>query len=93
MILASPFHTARRFALQAWGALSGRGAAGQLARERSVFHLAWLVVRAYASALRALPPVLRDRWRDRHLRRLSSAGFRRLLGEFRLSAREVALKD
>lgn len=93
MILASPFHTARRFALQAWGALSGQGAAGQLARERSVLHLAWLVMRAYASAARALPHVLRDRWRDRRLRRLSSAGFRRLLAEFRLGAREVALKD
>jgi GT2 family glycosyltransferase len=93
MIVASPLHTAVRFALQAWGASTGRGAAGQLARERSVPHLAWLVVRAYASAARALPHVLLDRWRDRRLRRLSTAEFRQLLREFRLSAREVALKD
>jgi GT2 family glycosyltransferase len=93
MILVSPLHTALRFALQAWGALTGRGAAGQLARERSVLHLAWVVARAYASAARALPHVLRARWQDRRLRRLSAAEFRRLLRAFRLSAREVALKD
>jgi GT2 family glycosyltransferase len=93
MILASPLHTAWRFALQGWGALTGRGAAGRLARERSVPHLAWVVARAYLSAARALPHVLRDRWRDRRIRRLSTAEFGRLLRAFRLSAREVALKD
>ena len=92
-IALSPFYTLLRLALQAWGALSGRGAAGRLARERSLFHLAAVGVRAYLSALRALPGVARERWKARGRRRLSTRGFRRLLREFRLSAREAALKD
>ena len=55
-ILASPLHTALRLALQAWGALTGRGAAGRLARERSVLHLAWVVARAYAVGGPRPPP-------------------------------------
>jgi GT2 family glycosyltransferase len=53
LVLVSPFYTALRFLLQAWGAVSGRGAAGRLARERSIAHLAWVTLRAYASALAA----------------------------------------
>ena len=92
-IVASPFYTALRLVLQAWGALTGRGAAGRLARERNIFHLAWVAVSAYGSALRALPAVARERWRYRAVRRLSSREFRSLLREFRLTARDAALKD
>ena len=93
LILLSPAYTALRLGLQAYGAVSGRGAAARLARERSVPYLAWLTLRAYASAARALPAVLRERWRYRRIRRLDTRGFRRLLAEFRLTAREAALKD
>jgi hypothetical protein len=81
------------FALQAFGAIAGRGAAGRLARNRSVLHLIAVVLRAYASALRALPGALAERWRYRQIRRLTTIGFLRLLDEFRLTASEAALKD
>jgi GT2 family glycosyltransferase len=93
LILLSPAYTAVRLGLAAYGALSGRGAAAWLARERSMPHLVALTLRAYASAARALPAVLRERWRSRRIRRLGTREFRRLLAEFRLSAREAALKD
>jgi GT2 family glycosyltransferase len=93
LIAASPFWTAARLLLQGFGAITGRGAAGRLASQTGLLHLVGLVLSAYASALRALPGVLRERWRWRHHRRLSSAGFRRLLDDFRLGAREAALKD
>ena len=93
LILVSPAYTSVRLALSAWGALTGRGAAGRLARERSVLHLALVAVRAYASALRAMPHVLRERWRHRDRRRLSTAEFVALLREFRLRAKDAALKD
>ena len=92
-IALSPGYTALRLALQAWGAVSGRGAAGRLARERSVLHLAAIALRAYGSAMRALPAVGRERWRARTRRRLRTREFRELLREFRLSARDAALKD
>jgi GT2 family glycosyltransferase len=93
MVLVSPAYTAVRLALQTWGALTGRGAAGRLARDRTVLHLAGVVLRAYASAALALPHVLEERWRDRRRRRLSTAEFKRLVREFRLRARDAALKD
>ena len=93
LVLASPAYTAARLALQAWGALTGRGAAARLAERRSLAHLAAVTLRAYASALRAAPRTLRERKRLQPLRRMSTTGFRALLDEFRLTAREAALKD
>jgi hypothetical protein len=92
-IAASPGWTVLRLGLQLQGALTGRGAAGRLAREGGVTALVGLTLRAWAAALRGAPRILRRRRSDRHQRRLSARGFRSLLGEFRLSARELALKD
>src|SRR5262249_20583668 len=55
----SPFYTAARLGLQAWGAVSDRGAAGRFARERPPLELVTLTLRAYAAALRRLPAALR----------------------------------
>jgi GT2 family glycosyltransferase len=93
LIALSPAYTAIRLALQVWGALTGRGAAGRLASQRSLLHLVALTLRAYASALGMLPRVLRERWRSRRLRRLSTPMFLRMLEEHRLAASEAALKD
>jgi GT2 family glycosyltransferase len=93
LVFVSPAYTAARLGLQTWGALTGRGAAARLAERRSLAHLAVVTLRAYASALRALPRALGERRRGRALRRLSTSGFRALLDEFRLTAREAALKD
>jgi GT2 family glycosyltransferase len=93
LILLSPFYTAARLGLQALGAMSGRGAASKLARERSLVHLAVLTVRAYASALRLLPELISERRGGRPARRLSTGAFLALLDEFRLTAREAAFKD
>jgi len=93
LVVVSPLPTVVRLALAAWGALSGRGAAGRLAREATPLQMVGIVLRAWASALRAAPPLVRERWRSRALRRLSGAGFRRLLDEFRLTARDAALRE
>jgi GT2 family glycosyltransferase len=93
LVAASPAWTALRVALQLWGALRGQGAAGRLARERSTAGVAAIALRAWAAALRGAPRVLQARRSDLGLRRLDGAGFRRLLREFRMSAREIALKD
>ena len=93
LICASPAYTAARLGLHAWGVLTGQGAAARLAESRSPAHLVALTLRAWGSALRALPGALRERRRARPLRRLSTAAFRALLAEHRLTAREAALKD
>jgi GT2 family glycosyltransferase len=90
-ILLSPAWTALRLALQGWGAVSGRGAAGRLARDTSVVHLVAVTLRAWLHAAVGLPRVLRER--RALVRRLSSGEWTALLRAHRLSAREVALKD
>lgn len=93
LIVVSPLFTLTRLALQAWGALRGRGAAGRLAAETSMLHLVGVTLHAYASALVALPSTLRERWRHRRRRRIGTRDFVRLIAQHRLSAREAALKD
>ena len=93
LVALSPAFTAWRLALQAWGAVTGRGASGRLAANTSVLHLIGVTLRAYASSLLALPYVLRERWRSRHGRKLSTRRFVALMNEHRLSARDAALKD
>jgi GT2 family glycosyltransferase len=93
LILVSPAFTVVRLALQAWGAFTGRGAAGRLARETTIFHVVSVTLRAYASAAGALLHIVRERWRHRRQRRLRTSEFMRLLAEFRLKAWDVALKD
>lgn len=92
-ILMSPIFTLARLALQGWGALTGRGAAARLAADTTLLHLVGVTLRAYASALRALPHVLGERWRERGKRRLTTREFVALLREFRLTATEAAFKE
>jgi hypothetical protein len=93
LVALSPLYTTARLALQGFGAVTGRGAAGQLAARTSIGHLVGVTLSAYVSALVALPGTLRERWRQRKRRRLGTRAFVRLLAEHRLGAREVALKD
>jgi hypothetical protein len=93
LIVASPAFTVGRLALQAWGALTGRGAAARLANQTSLLHLIGVTLRAYASAVLALPHILGERWRHRRGRRITAREFMSLMSEHRLSARDAAFKD
>ncbi len=93
LVVLSPAFTVARLALQAWGALTGRGAAGRLAAQTSVRHLIGVTLRAYGSAILALPHVLGERWRHRRERRIGTRAFVALMRGHYLDAREGSLKD
>jgi GT2 family glycosyltransferase len=93
LIFASPVFTFARFMLSAWAGWTGRGAAGRHAHEHSFLSLVTVTLSADLAALRGLPLMLRQRWRDRRLRRLGTWQFLRLLQAHRLSVRDVAFKD
>jgi GT2 family glycosyltransferase len=93
LVLASPLFTAARLLLQAWAALTGRGASGRFAREASPLRLVAIGLRAYIAALGGLPRVLRQRAAFRSKRRLATREFMGLLRRFRLTAREAAFKE
>ena len=92
-LLAAPFFAALRILLQAYGALAGRGAAGAFARQYSPFSLPVILCRAHLSALKGLPRMWRKRREIRRAKIVSNREFYRWLKRFRLSARELALKE
>jgi GT2 family glycosyltransferase len=93
IILASPLATAYRYALQAYAALSKRGASGGFLRDYSHRDLVGILLRSWGDALRALPPTLRKRRAIQRRRRISRRELYGLFVRFRLPARELAFKD
>jgi GT2 family glycosyltransferase len=92
-LAASPFYSLVRYCYQAYGALSGTGAAGRFAERYSAWRLLPAVVGAYWSAFVGLPRVLGERRRLARLRKVSDAEIDRWFRDYRISAREIALKD
>lgn len=92
-ILASVPYTIARYGLQAWGAATRRGAAARLAERTSPTAVAALLLQAWGAAIMLAPRMLAKRRRQRALRRLTAAEWRRAVGPHRLGVRELALKD
>ncbi len=92
-IALSPFTTAWRYFMHLRAALSGRGAAGQMAGEFSVWKLFATTIRAEFAAIAGAPRILRDRSRLSSTRKITDAQFRALIRRFRMSAAEAAMKE
>jgi GT2 family glycosyltransferase len=92
-VLAAPWYSLVRYIYQAYGAAAGKGAAGRFRERHSAWALIGAVIKAYASAFGGLPWVLGERRRLARLRRVSPAEIDRWFRDYRMSAREIALKD
>jgi GT2 family glycosyltransferase len=93
LLLFTPFFTIWRFAFQAYGALSHRGAAGKFTQMHSPWHLIGILFKAYGSGFRGLPKMWEKR---RRLSRLRKVSFREIFSWFKrfgISAREISLRD
>jgi GT2 family glycosyltransferase len=93
MLLVSPLYTLARFALQGYGALTGRGAAGRFTSESSAWSLIGVLFKAYWAALAGLHHPLKERRRILGRKKVPYGEIRRWFREHGLSAREIALKD
>lgn len=93
LILCSPLFTAVRFLAHFYAAVAGRGASGKFSQQESLFKAIGIVMQAWVAAIRMMPGVIRKRASDSRKRRISRTEFYRLLCRFRLSIREVALKE
>lgn len=92
LIAASFFFTLKRFLLQFYGAVSGRGASARFSKENGFFYAVAVLLKAWCSALTAMPKIIGwRRWYRR--RRIGRRELYRLFREFGISARELALKD
>jgi GT2 family glycosyltransferase len=92
-LLAAPFYSLARYVYQWYGAAVGKGAAGRFRERHSVWALIGAVLRAYLSAFAGMPRVCRERRKLAHLRRVDSAEIDRWFRDYRMSLREIALKD
>jgi GT2 family glycosyltransferase len=93
LILISPVFTFLRLSAYVLGALTGRGASGKYSEQHSMFDAMAVLFRAWGAAIKALPTILRQRWANSRLRRLGRSEIYRLFCLYRLSVREVGLKE
>ncbi len=92
LIAVSSFFTLQRLLLQIYGAVSGRGASARFSEEHGLFSAITVLLKAWCSALAALPRIIGRRgWYRR--RRISRRELYRLFREFGIPASELALKD
>ncbi len=89
----SPFFTMWRFCWHISSVFADKGLAGGVARDHNAGRLAWALVRAYVSGISGLTMILRKRRDVFQKRRIRSPEFCRLIRKYRISARELALRD
>jgi len=93
LLLESPFFTFLRFALQGYGALVGRGAAGRFSEAHSPGKLLRILLKAYLAAFRGLPGMWKKRNEMKRRTRVSQREIRSWFHRFGMSAREISWKD
>jgi len=93
LIILGQFYTLWRYVFQAYGALRGKGAAGQFTSNFSKAELVKILLRAYLSAGRKLPLMLKKRKMIQQKKRITNLEVFRLIRRFGISAREIALSD
>jgi len=93
LLLVSPFFTFYRFAFQAYGALTHRGAAGRFTKHYSPWRLLWVLFKAYGSGLRGLPNMWKKRKRLKKMRKASYGEILSWFKRFGISAKEISLRD
>jgi len=93
MLLLSFFFTFYRFAFQAYGALTHRGAAGRFTKNYSPLRLIGILLKAYGSGFRYLPRMWKKRKMLRPLRKVSYGEIFGWFRRFGISAKRISLRD
>jgi GT2 family glycosyltransferase len=93
VLLVSPLFTLWRFCWHISSMATNRGLAGGVAREHKAWKLALALIRAYVSGFSGVVMIARKRREVFMTRNLTTAEFLRLIRRYRISARELALRD
>ncbi|HVP81208.1 MAG TPA: glycosyltransferase family 2 protein [Thermodesulfobacteriota bacterium] len=92
LLFLSLFFTLYRFAFQAYGALTHRGAAGRFTEIHSPLELVVILLKAYGSGIRLLPRMWKKRRMLRPLRKVSYGEIFSWFKRFGISAKEISLR-
>jgi GT2 family glycosyltransferase len=93
ILFLSTFFTFYRFALQAYGALAHRGAAGKFTRSYSSLRLVGILLKAYGSGFLYLPRMWKKRKKLAILRKVGYGEIFSWFKRFGIRGREIALRD
>jgi GT2 family glycosyltransferase len=92
-LVLSPFYNLFRYLYQAYGALTGKGAAGKFTSKYSGWGLVTNVLKAHLAAFKDWSRVWRERERMLKLKQVSNSEIDRWFRDYRISVREISLKD
>ncbi|MBU1255811.1 MAG: glycosyltransferase family 2 protein [Patescibacteria group bacterium] len=93
LILFYPFFTLWYYFLHFYGFLTKRGSSSKFVQSFSFWRLIYVIFKAYFSALIRLPRILGQRYSIKKQQKISNKDFYLLLKKFRLSFKEVTLKE
>ena len=93
LLIFGQLYTFWRYVLQAYGAFTGKGAAGRFTSDFSKAELIKILIKVYLSLWRQLPLMLRKRRAIQKKKRISNQEVFRLIRQFGISAREIALRE
>ena len=93
LLVFGQLYTFWRYLLQAYGAFSGKGAAGRFTSDFSKMELIKILIKVYLSLWKQLPLMLKKRRVIQKKRQISSLEAFRLIRQFGISAKEIALRE
>jgi GT2 family glycosyltransferase len=93
LIIFGQFFTFWRYVLQAYGAFSGKGAAGRFTNDFSKIALVKILAKVYLSLWKSLPLMLRKRKAIQSKKRISNREIYQLIRRFRISSRMIAFRE
>ncbi len=93
LLLFGQFYTFWRYVLQAYGAFTGEGAAGRFTSDFSKTALIKILIKVYLSIWRSLPLMIRKRRAIQEKKRISNKEVYRLIRQYGISARQIALRE
>ena len=93
LLLYGQGFTLWRYLLQAYGAFTGKGAAGRFTSDFTKRELVHILIKVYLSLGRSLPLMLKKRKAIQRGKRMSNREIYRLFRHYGISAREIALRE
>jgi GT2 family glycosyltransferase len=92
-IIFSPYFTLKRMILHGYGVLTHQGAAARLMERTSVMLVLKTILKAYSSASKRMPMMLKRRKLIWSNKKMSTSEWKTLLKTHSISGKEIALKD
>jgi GT2 family glycosyltransferase len=93
LLILGQFYTLWRYFLQAYGAFTGKGAAGRFTSDSSKIELAKILMKVYLSLWKQFPSMFKKRRAIQKKRRITNREVYRLVKQFGISAKEIALRE